>query len=605
MYKPCSILRLRFIFIFCLVLGLNAAGQDKIIEQIKLSQIGESREKQFAEGKTQIIVECSNEAEAAAAAKTLKMTNNVDNPANLTAHIAPKVDKAKLLFELKDKLAPGETFLFAFVQNDKDKKGVLTLKKVKANPGSNAAAESKYTPEVPGSFTVLNDVDLSLPATTPGFSRQHYESVTKLKRSNRLVYSFCENTLYYDKKDKKRFRPRVGTPLSLELNPAPNPLRYDVFISSEYKNYGTSSDPLLERLLLNPAELITTAHAGVDDGKALSPDQKRRKELVLGYLYRINAELQQFMDYYLYQADCVNATDFLIKKNKIEQNLNAKLKAATELKYTGNFIDLIKIEFHDYDSNLVRPFVQTYAAFKNLNISPVHYQIPRLQNYDELAINLKIRPKDKSNASMKVDSMLIDLPVYSGFKVDISPGLFYTFFSPHMYTLYSDSTMIKGISGVDSVTARFKSIIKENKSKNNVGFSSLIHFYSRWGRVINVAASLGAGITLEDDPKVRYFTGASLLIGRVNRLALSTGWAFGKVEEISDRYWNGTGYKQVNSAETKLEMKKVLKTGWFIGLSYNIPLIERKTPTAAASKTESNPNKVVGSGSATTPATTR
>lgn len=578
-----STLRLVVLSFILLAFFAEGRGQDKAIDKVisplKYAEINNNHEARYSAVKTLILVEFANQAEATSKKDDLKITSNLEDLAVRQGQVDATVDKKFLVFDLKEKLQGTDNITFAFIEKGK-KLGVIKLVKEKTSVnGDRTVNELKYRPKAPPSgFDIL----ANLPNSPSAIDKKTYEELSSGK-ANYLIYSFCgnddNNKLFYKKNCKGKFRPLVGTPLSILLNPVPNPLRYDITITSKYNNYGMDTDPLLEDLLLNPSKFLPGAQAGGKDDEKLTEEEKTRKEYVLGYLYKINAQITEFMDRYN-NEDCIDAQNFSAQKRKIEGNIKAQLINDSKLNYLGNYMDFIQIEFNDYDSNYVKPLAQNYLRFKNLNISPFYYQIPRLKNADELSINLKILPKTKSNAAMKVDSMDIDLPIFGGFKIDVSPGLFYSFYNSNLYTLRNDSTVVKGSTGSDSVTSHFRTIVKESENKNDIGFSSLLHFYSRWGRDINIAASIGAGITLNDKPEVRYFTGLSVLIGRVNRLALSVGRSFGKVEEISDRYFERDdrkdNYRKVNMQETALQTNKVLKSGWFASISHNIPLINRK-----------------------------
>lgn len=124
---------------------------------------------------------------------------------------------------------------------------------------------------------------------------------------------------------------------------------------------------------------------------------------------------------------------------------------------------------------------------------------------------------------------------------------------------------------------RYGSIIKEGGSNGKMGFATMVHFYSRWWTNVNLALSFGAGLTLIDDPQLRYMAGASFLLGRTNRIALTFGYMAGRVKQLSDIYLNeDESFRKIPFADTQLSTKKVTAHGCFLAVSYNFPLLKRK-----------------------------
>jgi hypothetical protein len=554
------------------VICSSLAQDEKILAAAPLFEdIDKDASYEYPKGANTFRVECNSDKEAIGNEKLLVLSIGPNK------QITPMRSHAVLDFPLGDLLLDQKEHKVALLFSGAQK-GEVALKPKKEAAVTAAPAATHYEIAKPAKDIDLlqhvtlqraNDV-LTSPVGYVPANAEAYE----------LIYSFCDNKLWH-KPDKKA--PKVGSGVTLELKNVPNPLLYDVSIASRYQDYNAETDQFLEDLLLNPADKLGKAFSGGADDQA-AKDRKKRKEIILGYLYAINADLNKFLGEYAHK-DCIDAADFATQKKMVEDNLDTKLKAVNDFNYSGYFPDLIRSEFDEADSSLVKPFLLTYKKFHDLRITPYRFHIPRVKNADELTIGLKIIPKDGSNATLKVDSMEIPVTIYGGFKVDVSPGIFYTSLNSARYTLRSDSMMVPGSTGADSVTDRYKTIIQEKGKNSNVVFGTLMNFYSRWGKDVNVALNIGAGVTLEAKPQVRYLGGVSVLLGRINRLALSGGFVFGKVDGLSNRYnndTNGNGYLKVNNSETELQTRPELKSGWYLGVSYNIPLLARKKKAEAS-----------------------
>jgi hypothetical protein len=101
-----------------------------------------------------------------------------------------------------------------------------------------------------------------------------------------------------------------------------------------------------------------------------------------------------------------------------------------------------------------------------------------------------------------------------------------------------------------------------------VGFDALGHVELKVGRSVGLGFSIGAGATIEDNPRVTYLLGGSVFIGNLKQLAITTGIAGMHVESISasSKYLYDNNV-QSSTART-IDYDKEFKTGMFISLSY-------------------------------------
>jgi len=502
----------------------------------------------------------------------LVVSTNGDHPENTAAYILGKIPDSNpttIEFDLKPKLEGlSSPFKMVILKKGKAYSPVIEMTEITtARPIIRQTVS--YHP-------VAND-GLQLPAvnpTEPTFDSRNHSFLYTGKRKLSLVYTFNDELnpkFSFPKRakgettDTESIHIGVGQPLSLELIPVPNPMRYDVNISSSFRSSNEETDGILEKFLLNPAELLGKAAAFSGSTKK---DDPQRKDTVLGYLQQVNTKLINYLNDYRYK-DGIDARLFMTERQNVVDAVHSYLKQKDPF-YPGNIGDYIINEFSAPDSIYLKPILKTIREFDNFVVTPLRYQIKQVPDKDELLLDIRIRPKKGITTAIYSDSGLVSFPIFGGFKVDVSPGLFYSFHQQQKYTLRTDSTAIT----TDGTTtySKYKTIITEKQSKGNVGFSSLIHFYSRWTRNVNFALSLGVGLTLEDTPQVRYLLGGSLLIGRVNRIAISGGYSFGRINQLSGKYTDS----RTAVSDTNVDTYKILKGAGFIALSYNIPLLNRK-----------------------------
>jgi hypothetical protein len=577
----------RIIASILLVLGFSSfcIAQDVIMSPTyKQIKAGTDPKADFSTTKNQIQVIFPKPAAAKAELSKLVVTTKGEDPTNLAAQVKGKQltgsKSMVILFDLKGKL-PVSDFKLGFLENGKalGKLYAMTFNATTPaanNSGGSGSSGSGSTP----TLQVVHYYPIPVPAgrgltafTAPAEANISHIGMTEVNPDNRTKKSSTNLTYVFSGKDynhtywdgKLPSHLRVNQKLSIILNPVPNPLRYTVKINNSFVNFNTSTDSTLEKLLLNPWNLL---------GKnlALSGTDADRKRKALGYLQEVNAKLTEYMDSWQ-TIDGIDPADFKTKKEEIKKAINDYLgSTAAGLEYPGDIPDFLVNEFEASDSLYLKPFIKTYQAFLNLNVTETRNQLIQVPNADEMVVKIQILPKTSITTALQTDTGVnLNIPVFGGFKVDVSPGIFYSFFHKNIYNLKSDSTAVT--TGGITTYNKFKTIVTEKQPGGNVGFSTLMHFYGRWTRDVNFALGVGAGLTLESKPQVRYLVGGSILFGRENRLALSGGYSFGNVDMISSQYTNN---RTVNT-DTSVVTYKELQGGAFIALSYNIPILKRKS----------------------------
>lgn len=183
-----------------------------------------------------------------------------------------------------------------------------------------------------------------------------------------------------------------------------------------------------------------------------------------------------------------------------------------------------------------------------------HYSIPFIptDNADELVIHIKISPKKSAEATVgeTVTEYPCTLRVAGGLKVDFSAGVGLAFMPDAAYVLKDLDTALQ--------------VIREPASSPNIGALALVHFSYQTGA--SLTGGLSAGVMYDDSKRLRYLLGASVLIGRRQRIAISGGVAVGKVQLLS----NTQQEDQLLPLDSELKYVERFRTGGFISLSYNL-----------------------------------
>ncbi len=160
------------------------------------------------------------------------------------------------------------------------------------------------------------------------------------------------------------------------------------------------------------------------------------------------------------------------------------------------------------------------------------------------------------------------VPVKGNFKVNFSVGGAFMFstlrekdyhFDTPLESLSSDSSQVE---------------IIEKKGANNFmpSIAAYIHGYIKFGGWFTPALTVGLSTNPNDLTNASYFGGLSLICGQQSRLIFTFGRAASSINVIKPKYDVSKDYIKkdfVNIQESDL-VKKAFKSGWFLGVSYNI-----------------------------------
>ena len=144
-----------------------------------------------------------------------------------------------------------------------------------------------------------------------------------------------------------------------------------------------------------------------------------------------------------------------------------------------------------------------------------------------------------------------------------------------------DSTVVDSIQ---SITDQAKREILDESSPNKIalGASTLTHLYWRTcigGTKIRVGfgPEVGLGADIYPETNIRYLLGGGILFyDGQHRISLDAGCAFGKYKAFG----NGQGIGTIlTGADAQPSLVEKSGRSWYIGVSYNVPLIKKDTQT--------------------------
>ena len=207
----------------------------------------------------------------------------------------------------------------------------------------------------------------------------------------------------------------------------------------------------------------------------------------------------------------------------------------------------------------IHGLLTTYRAFA---LAPI-----QMRDYDLLQLQFKLNGKPLNQSAYEIYSK-------GGWKIDFSTGVVITSLRDSKFFLDGIRSTTDTL-GVDTSTnapitkSTYFSTTKEStKEPFDWGVAVMAHLYPRLGIIPNISITTGAMIRQEG---VRWLGGASILLGRRERLVLTGGVAWGKVDRLKDgrKTETETSSEAVITEDTVVPTQKVNDTGWFVSASWN------------------------------------
>lgn len=348
-----------------------------------------------------------------------------------------------------------------------------------------------------------------------------------------------------------------------------NPYKYEIAVNSSDTSYNELGSDILTDLFSTFLPL------------SLNPESTGKTNDLKNAILDNSKELEKYITYINSTLDCITEEQrkkLQDEKKTIENRLQHYSVANSNY---SNYLALLNGTLKrlqsqkDPDTSKIIKAIGTYKSFLSVRFDHNYqYNIIEVPNVDEIILEVTIKTKDKQ-FGINVNKQKVRIPVKGGFKIDFSPGIYFGFnMASSKYYIY-DSIVPPPIK------KHIVSIIREEKDSRNLpefGVSSLIHFYSRWGLFVNVSATFGMAVPINEKPLPRFLLGGSLLLGRTNRISITGGVVFGWSDKISEKYKFDEltqTFENIPYKLDKIEYTQEMRYGGFVSLSYNIPLIKR------------------------------
>jgi hypothetical protein len=340
---------------------------------------------------------------------------------------------------------------------------------------------------------------------------------------------------------------------------------YDAYLSiEELKRFHNSINHLLKSTSLNKARFIKH----LDSLALVHEDIYNNRSL----LYQIfNDRISEFRGYYNdFQSD--DTIQVVYKLNADYASYVKSVKASVDSleSYQKEFFKQRTYQSM-VDTLDMALFRARYDIFRDITFDE---QI--LPKKDELIIDVQYKlfnPEKPKEAGIDT-KFEKKFQVRNGAKITFSTGLTFSFgMHDRKYSI------------IPSDTTESFSMIKEDENNDVLlpNISVLMHVLYRARGTVTAGLSWGLGANVSSIATMNFYLGPSIVIGRDERFIVSGGITAAPVDYLNGKYETDVLIKTEDIDAQNL-VQKTFRTGWFIGLSYN--LSRQKAETAGDAKNE-------------------
>mgnify|MGYP000072964537 CR=1 FL=1 len=191
-------------------------------------------------------------------------------------------------------------------------------------------------------------------------------------------------------------------------------------------------------------------------------------------------------------------------------------------------------------------------TYEELKEHPFSYTYTFTPKQDEVKLNITLTPNDSAKVKNLNERKLapIEFPTYGGVKVNASVGISFGGYFNRPQNYFSRDGQIRAEDG-----DAFLPIV-----------TSFIHFYRQGQGPVSLGGSFGLGVAIGGETSGQtYFLGPSIILGKGQRVVISTGIMGGRVQRLGQDFEVGDLFDESN-----VPLRNVYEMGYFLGFSFNL-----------------------------------
>ena len=180
---------------------------------------------------------------------------------------------------------------------------------------------------------------------------------------------------------------------------------------------------------------------------------------------------------------------------------------------------------------------------------------------DEIKIKFTVTADDRLTCNTANEQQFeVELNTTSGCKIDFSAGIF----------INGGSKLFLGEEYYYKTLNDTQTVIKPKDAGKRVmpSIGALMHIYKRSEANVKLGGSVGVSTTA-DFTNLNFHLGASLLIGKKDRIIVTGGLTLREIDILDRNYATDVTYITKQLPQAVPTIKKFPETGWFISLTYN------------------------------------
>ncbi len=220
----------------------------------------------------------------------------------------------------------------------------------------------------------------------------------------------------------------------------------------------------------------------------------------------------------------------------------------------------------DY-SKLVSELLQVVKFVDERNFELNYQTLSISENADFVKYRIEFKPTNNGDIQETQSPFNLDIAflINEGLKVDISTGIILDFNLANPGYYFQKFSSTQNGQTFDSVRVKKSS----NLSNITPSVNLMLNAYKRSSLNFKPGFSIGFGVS--SDIRFRLYAGPSLIVGRKERVMISSGVAFGAITRNADGYDEGKTFADTASLPAQVPIvQDTFKFGWYFGVGFNL-----------------------------------
>jgi hypothetical protein len=197
-----------------------------------------------------------------------------------------------------------------------------------------------------------------------------------------------------------------------------------------------------------------------------------------------------------------------------------------------------------------RKMMSIYESYDKITTADFNYEYSFLTDKDvtQLVMRFGLAGNDTIGT---IKTRVLNVPTHGGLRINSSAGMSFATFMNGQNSYLNNAGVVEEVKG----------------DLFSPAISTMFHFYRQSYRPFTIGGSFGLSVPIEGQKDFIYMTGASIIIGKSQRVIFNIGGLGGKVERLSEGLKAGDALVSEYSA---VPTKRVFDFGLYAGVTFNV-----------------------------------